>query len=115
VAAPGPLSGGAPHGDGAGASQGSAGDPLALIQAQLAKAAQGCYPKAARRLGLQGEAKVRFCVGADGQAGAVAVEASSGEELLDQAASECVVRRAAPFPPVDRCLVVPVRFAVPGS
>jgi TonB family protein len=88
-------------------------DPYELIQSRLAKAALRCYPRAATRLGLTGTTQVRFCVDGQGQPERVEITNGSGEALLDRAATECVVGAAAPFPPLEKCLVVPVRFAVP--
>jgi TonB family protein len=50
-------------------------------------------------------------VGPTGEATQVQVAESSGRALLDAAATDCVVREAAPFPPVPDCLLVDVHFA----
>jgi TonB family protein len=57
-----------------------------------------------------GSAKVHFCVGEGGAPTDVALVQSSGNFALDEAAVSCVVPGAAPFPPLDRCLTVPVTF-----
>ena len=90
----------------------ASGDTEALetIQHLLAQAAQRCYPRAARRLGLVGQTTMRFCVDGRGAATQIQVLHSSGHDALDEAATECVIREAAPFPALGRCLSVPVRF-----
>jgi protein TonB len=88
-------------------------DLLAELQALLAARAAHCYPPAAVRLGLTGTTSVAFCVSASGTAREVAVRESSGEALLDRAATSCVVEGAGPLPPLPGCLVVPVEFRRP--
>lgn len=121
-----PLGGGGRGDDGTSASVRGGGAPsgssekgasideraLSAIAARLAAAAEGkCYPRQARRRGIEGTALIRFCIGKDGQAGGVDVVRTSGSPLLDGAAS-CVVAAAAPFGPQvhPRCVSVPVRF-----
>ena len=59
-----------------------------------------------------GEAQVRFCLDSHGALRESTVSSSSGFELLDVAASKCVVPGAAPFgaETFGRCFTVPVRF-----
>ena len=59
--------------------------------------------------------KVRFCVGPRGEPTGVGVEESSGQALLDEAAEDCVVKGAGPFPATRDCLKVPVDFSRPGA
>lgn len=58
------------------------------------------YPEKARAAGQQGTAVVRFTIARSGQVGSVALVRSSGSEALDEAAL-ALVRRAAPFPPLQ--------------
>ncbi len=99
---------GSGSGDGEG---GERGRRLAEISRRLAAEATGCYPRAARRFRLEGRAKVRFCIGAQGEPQEARVLESSGHSLLDQAAL-CVVARAAPFPAVEDCPAVPINFVM---
>ncbi len=102
-----------------GASSGAAGgklqgatDVIGLVHARLAVMAEQCYPPVARRFAQRGTVEVSFCADAEGKAVSVVVTHSSGVNLLDKAASGCVVERAAPFPPAayGLCFQVPVRF-----
>jgi protein TonB len=61
------------------------------------------YPDAARREGISGALVLVVAVKADGTLSSVQVRASSGRQLLDEAA-ENIVRRAAPFKPFDDAL-----------
>ncbi len=83
----------------------------ARVHARLAAAARDCYPAAARRFRQLGRVPVRFCVGANLAAERL-VLSPSGLALLDDAARECVVPRAAPFPAeaATRCFEVAVDF-----
>ena len=78
---------------------------------RIRRSASSCAP---RRLGAAvGRprlARVRFCVGSRGEATAISLVESSGSAAFDRAAVDCVIPGAAPFPPIDRCLVVPLRF-----
>jgi TonB family protein len=106
-----PSSGGLGKTLGSGTSPAGAEDVLAAIQARLARAAAGCYPRAAARLGLVGTSVVRFCVARGGEPSGAELIKSSGQALLDDAATGCVLRAAAPLPETTRCLVVPVEFS----
>jgi periplasmic protein TonB len=85
-------------------------DHRPLIHARLAAAARRCYPAAAGRFRLRGEVRVQFCL--DGNGGLQKVEAasSSGSELLDRAAIDCVLPGALPLAGPAGCLHVPVVF-----
>jgi protein TonB len=84
----------------------------AALHSKLAAAAQRCYPAAARRFGLTGEAQLEFCLDAAGALSSRKLEHSSGQSLLDTAALDCVLPGAQPFPAeaFDGCFSVPVRF-----
>ncbi|HVE82370.1 MAG TPA: TonB family protein [Myxococcales bacterium] len=89
----------------------SAPSTAALLAARLSAAALRCYPREAVRFHLSGEARLSFCLGEDGRASAVQVVRSSGFEVLDRAASGCVLPGALPFPGAAGCYELPVRFA----
>lgn len=82
-----------------------------LVHARLSAAARDCYPPAAKRFRQVGRVPLRFCVDARLDAERVVVT-PSGSSLLDEAAGDCVVRRAAPFPAeaMGRCFEVAVDF-----
>jgi protein TonB len=86
------------------------------LHARLAAAASECYPPQARRFRQQARVPVSFCIDADGQPERVVVT-PSGIASLDDAASSCVVRRAAPFPLRARthCFTVPIDFGARGG
>lgn len=75
------------------------------------------YPRAAKRLGIQGTVLLHVMVGADGKAKEVSVAESSGSALLDDAAVAAV--RAWSFVPARRgdeviaaAVYVPLRFTL---
>lgn len=86
------------------------------LHARLAAAASECYPPQARRFRQQARVPVTFCIDADGQPERIVVT-PSGIASLDEAASSCVVRRAAPFPVRARshCFTVPIDFGARGG
>ncbi len=55
------------------------------------------YPEDARRRGMQGVARLRFVVDADGNVLSYSIAASSGSSSLDRATME-MIRRAQPLP-----------------
>jgi protein TonB len=81
------------------------------LAARLAAAALRCYPAAAVRFRLRGEALVSFCLGEDGAARSAGVVRSSGSPLLDRAALECVLPGALPVAGAAGCYELPVHFA----
>jgi len=81
------------------------------IARRLRTAAASCYPYAAVRSSLEGTTRLRFCIGAKGEPRDVQVVDSSGEQVLDGAAVDCVLPSAAPFPATSHlCVTVPVKF-----
>ena len=73
------------------------------------------YPAAARRAGLQGTARLRVQILADGRVGEIVVDTSTGHQALDQAATEAVRRwRFEPArrgtEPVATWVLLPVEF-----
>src|SRR4051812_38116483 len=100
-----------------GAGSGRGNSPPAsteMLMARLSAAALRCYPPEAVRFHLAGEARLSFCLGAEGQASAVKLAKSSGSEVLDRAAAECVLPGALPLPGAAGCYELPVRFAARG-
>src|SRR5262249_27209600 len=71
---------------------------LAELHRRLNAAAQKCYPPRARRLRLRGEVSLLFALNAQGEASRVELARSSGSPILDEAATECVLRGALPAP-----------------
>ena len=63
------------------------------------------YPRAARRAGLEGTARVRFVISRDGALRERELVASSGHAVLDRAALE-LLERAAPYPALPRRVTV---------
>jgi protein TonB len=80
---------------------------LAEIRRRIQAALE--YPPLARWQDLQGDALVRFEIGAEGRAEGVRVVRSSGEPLLDVAAARAVLA-AGVLPRVYGPLEVPVSF-----
>jgi protein TonB len=82
---------------------------LAEIRRRIQAALE--YPPLARWQDLEGDALVRFEIGAEGRAREVRVVRSSGVPLLDEAAARAVVA-AGVLPRVYGPLEVPVSFAL---
>ena len=81
------------------------------------------YPDASRRLGEQGTALVKLCIGAGGRViGDPAVERSSGSSRLDQAAVRYAKATSGHFDPATRngapiteCVSLPIKFQLTDS
>jgi TonB family protein len=58
--------------------------------------------------------RLAFCVDAQGMAAQARLAQSSGHSSLDEAALECVVKKAQPLPESSRggCFVAPILFGV---
>jgi outer membrane biosynthesis protein TonB len=107
-----------------GGSGGNAGAPpgqrslLAELGRRLARSAARCTPSEASRLGWSKDrglaVPVHFCLDAKGRPSDVGLQGSTGSELLDRAARDCVVPGAVPLPPAPGCYTVPVLFPVRG-
>jgi protein TonB len=69
------------------------------------------YPPEARRAGIQGQTEVIFTIHQNGTVSGAAIQLSSGNEILDQAALEAVYA-AAPFrpSPAPARIVIPISF-----
>ncbi|HEX5462375.1 MAG TPA: TonB family protein [Steroidobacteraceae bacterium] len=81
------------------------------------------YPDASRRLGEQGTALVKLCIGAGGKVvGSPAIQKSSGSSRLDQAALRYAQATSGHFSPSTRngqpvtvCTALPIRFQLTDS
>jgi protein TonB len=81
------------------------------------------YPDASRRLGEQGTALVKLCIGAGGRViGEPAIQKSSGSSRLDQAALRYAKATSGHFDPETRngqpvtvCTALPIRFQLTDS
>lgn len=106
--------GGGGEGIGEGEGEGAAGRAetmlRAALQAHLRARSDRCYPAAARRRGIEGEARLSFCVDEAGAPGRIRLVRSSGSSLLDDAAEACVIRAAAPLPGPPGCVELSVPF-----
>jgi hypothetical protein len=121
-----PTEGSAPSpGTDAGASGGNRGRApagpqslLAELGRRLAQSAARCTPSEAARLGWSKDrglaVPVHFCLDATGRPSQVGLEGTTGSEVLDRAARDCVVPGAVPLPPAPGCYTVPVLFPVRG-
>jgi protein TonB len=69
------------------------------------------YPRAARRMGIQGTATVRFKLRPNGKLEKIELLESSGSKLLDDASME-TVRQAAPLPYKEGWLKVGIVFKI---
>ncbi|MBK7857689.1 MAG: TonB family protein [Archangiaceae bacterium] len=83
------------------------------LHAALSESARRCYPAAAKRYHLSGEAQLEFCLDAAGALKSTKLLASTGAEVLDAAARDCVIAGALPLPreAFGGCYAVPVRFS----
>ncbi len=84
------------------------------MHARLKAAALQCYPPAAQRFGRRGTVELAFCVDLDLHPIRVSLKQTSGSEMLDTAARDCVLPNSSPFPEeaAEKCFQVPVRFGV---
>lgn len=82
-------------------------DRLRAIRARIQAAL--VYPPLARMRRLEGVARVRFAIDAEGRPHELALAGSSGHGILDRAALAAVVA-SAPLPWVYGALEIPVRF-----
>jgi len=122
-----PSEGSGTRGDPAGPRGALASDPgsaggsgprslLGELSARLARSAARCTPAGVVRSSRGGapEVPLHFCLDGAGRPSAVGLEGTTGSELLDRAARDCVVPGAAPLPPLPGCYTVAVRFPVRG-
>ncbi len=96
--------------------------PLSAIQNDFPSTDQ-YYPDASRRLGEQGTALVKLCIGAGGRVvGDPAIERSSGSSRLDEAAVRYAKATSGHFNPATRngvaftqCVSLPIKFQLTDS
>jgi periplasmic protein TonB len=96
--------------------------PLSAIQNDFPSTDQ-YYPDASRRLGEQGTALVKLCIGAGGRVvGDPAIQRSSGSSRLDEAAVRYAKATSGHFNPATRngaaiteCVSLPIKFQLTDS
>ena len=106
-------------GDGTGAEAPggqSSASLLAQLSQRLAWSAARCAPAEVVRTARHAVPGVplHFCLDAAGRPSDVRLLGTTGSELLDRAARDCVVPGALPLPPVPGCYTVEVRFPTRG-
>ncbi len=85
-------------------------DPVLLQIMRKIEAAKR-YPKAARKMGIEGKTVIRFKLKPGGQVEAVEIVETSGSDILDKASLE-TVREAAPLPYKEGWLKVGIVFKI---
>jgi TonB family protein len=105
-------------GNGEGSGPGRAGVPL--TQASYRETPRPHYPDSARRDGKEGRVLLRVLIDEEGRTKAVEVNASSGHDLLDQAATEAIkkwrfVPARAGGKPVETWVKVPIDFQLSNA
>lgn len=113
--------GGPAPGDGTDAAAGRQGAPgeeslLAALSQRLAWSAARCAPAGVVRAARHAVPGVplHFCLDDAGRPSDVDLLGTTGSEVLDRAARDCVVPGALPLPPVPGCYTVEVRFPTRG-
>jgi len=113
--------GGPAPGEGNGAAGGGQDAPgdaslLAALSQRLAWSAARCAPAEVVRTGRHAIPGVplHFCLDGAGRPSDVGLLGTTGSEVLDRAARDCVVPGALPLPPVPGCYTVEVRFPTRG-
>jgi|KBSMisStaDraftv2_1062788.scaffolds.fasta_scaffold02566_6 hypothetical protein len=102
---------------GAGAQDAPGGASLlAALSQRLAWSAARCAPAEVVRTARHAVPGVplHFCLDAAGRPSDVGLLGTTGSEVLDRAARDCVVPGALPLPPVPGCYTVEVRFPTRG-
>src|SRR5262249_22611014 len=89
---------------------------LAALSQKLAASAARCAPAEVVRTAHHAVPGVplHFCIDAAGRPSEVGLLGTTGSDVLDRAARDCVVPGALPLPPVPGCYTVEVRFPVRG-
>ena len=89
---------------------------LAALSQRLAWSAARCAPAEVVRTGRHAIPGVplHFCLDGAGRPSDVGLLGTTGSEVLDRAARDCVVPGALPLPPVPGCYTVEVRFPTRG-
>ena len=99
-----------------GAGGQSSASLLAALSQRLAWSAARCAPAEVVRTTRHAVPGVplHFCLDGSGRPSEVGLLGTTGSELLDRAARDCVVPGALPLPPVPGCYTVEVRFPTRG-
>lgn len=105
-------------GNGKGSGPGQAGVPL--TQASYRETPRPHYPDSARREGKEGRVLLRVLIDEEGRTKAVEVNASSGHDMLDHAATEAIkkwrfVPARAGGKPVETWVKVPIDFQLSNA
>jgi protein TonB len=105
-------------GNGEGSGPGHAGVPL--TQASYRETPRPHYPDSARREGKEGRVLLRVLIDEEGRTKAVEVNASSGHDMLDHAATEAIkkwrfVPARAGGKPVETWVKVPIDFQLSNA
>jgi hypothetical protein len=89
---------------------------LAALSQRLAWSAARCAPAEVVRTARHATPGVplHFCLDGAGRPSDVGLLGTTGSEVLDRAARDCVVPGALPLPPVPGCYTVEVRFPTRG-
>ncbi len=90
-------------------SPGDGGAVIAEIMRRIEKAKR--YPRMARKMGVEGQATVRFKLKGNGRIEKAELLETSGSEILDQASLE-TIQRAAPLPYKEGWLKVVIVFKI---
>jgi len=92
------------------------GSLLAALSHRLAWSAARCAPAGVMRTARHAIPGVplHFCLDGAGRPSDVGLLGTTGSEVLDRAARDCVVPGALPLPPVPGCYTVEVRFPTRG-
>lgn len=106
---------GSGRGNGNGSGAGAAGGGIALTQARYRDTPKPIYPETARREGREGRVVLRVLIDNQGNTKSVELNASSGSQALDQAATEAIKQwRFHPahvgHTPIDSWVNVPIDF-----
>jgi len=103
-------------GAGSGTGGSSGASVLELLSRRLAWSAERCAPPAPVRRTRHGVPGVplHFCLDSAGRPRDVGLLGTTGSDLLDRAARDCVVPGAVPLPPAPGCYTVEVRFPTRG-
>ena len=114
------LGTGSGHGSGNGEGSGPGHAGVPLTQASYRETPRPHYPESARREGKEGRVLLRVLIDEEGRTKAVEVNASSGHELLDQAATEAIkkwrfVPARAGGKPVETWVKVPIDFQLSNA
>lgn len=87
------------------------------LQREVNKLATRNYPRTAVRMGLEGRLRLALMIAEDGTIRSVRLLTSSGHAVLDEAASEAVMRIRVPAPPAElqwteREIPLPIRYSL---